>query len=187
MALAKQRKLIPTEIVPSVPVKALSEYWEHPDQEGFEPTRPKPGFLPAEKTEVGEWHQREAARRQERYEQERRQNEELERQRIAEEQKNRMSEPENVRTVEETLPDGTKIIRRIITKKAGAAPAAIPDGDREVQEFEDVLPDGTKVIRRVIRTKRPSQQLVQQQQNDENVSVSTNSTLRFAISCQHAT
>ncbi|XP_022696495.1 serine/arginine repetitive matrix protein 1-like isoform X6 [Varroa jacobsoni] len=177
------------EIIPSVPVKALSEYWEHPDQEGFEPTKPTPGHLPPERIEIDEWQRRDALLRQQRYEEQRRQDEAFERQKFADVRHDQKQEQQyqaigktdtvsamadqgqdNVRTVEETLPDGTKIIRRIITKKAGqGTPIPMSDGEREVQEFEDVLPDGTKVIRRVIRTKRPAQQIQQiQQQNDEN-------------------
>ncbi|XP_022696491.1 serine/arginine repetitive matrix protein 1-like isoform X2 [Varroa jacobsoni] len=178
------------EIIPSVPVKALSEYWEHPDQEGFEPTKPTPGHLPPERIEIDEWQRRDALLRQQRYEEQRRQDEAFERQKFADVRHDQKQEQQyqaigktdtvsamadqgqdNVRTVEETLPDGTKIIRRIITKKAGqGTPIPMSDGEREVQEFEDVLPDGTKVIRRVIRTKRPAQQIQQiQQQNDENI------------------
>lgn len=40
------------EIVPAVPVKALSEYWEHPDQEGYEPAKPISTHLPRNQSEV---------------------------------------------------------------------------------------------------------------------------------------
>lgn len=76
---------------------------------------------------MNDHQRREAIERQRRYEEERAKNEEFERQKILKDtQENErrlnpakaMADQENVRTVEETLPDGTKVIRRIITRKS---------------------------------------------------------------------